>query len=94
MIKMLRKYCIYYALISRNTRMGGPLDILLNGRTGFLVAPGNTKEMTDAIERLLADKRLASDMGRSGRKRVIDMFTKERYARQVEDAYIRLLCSG
>jgi glycosyltransferase involved in cell wall biosynthesis len=76
------------------TRMGGPLDIMLNGRTGILVAPGNTKEMADAIERLLADKGLAFDMGRSGKKRVIDMFTKERYARQVEDVYIRLLGSG
>jgi glycosyltransferase involved in cell wall biosynthesis len=76
------------------TRMGGPLDIMLDERTGFLVSPGNTKEMADAIERLLADKELASDMGRNGKKRVIDMFTKERYARQVEDVYARLLGSG
>jgi glycosyltransferase involved in cell wall biosynthesis len=76
------------------TRMGGPLDIMLDERTGFLVSPGNTKEMADAIERLLADKELASDMGRNGKKRVIDMFTKERYARQVEDVYVRLLGSG
>ena len=76
------------------TRMGGPLDIMLDGRTGFLVAPGNTKEMADAIERLLADKELASEMGRNGKKRVIDMFTKERYARQVEDVYVRLLGAG
>jgi glycosyltransferase involved in cell wall biosynthesis len=76
------------------TRMGGPLDIMLDEQTGFLVSPGNTKEMAGAIERLLADKELASDMGRNGKKRVIDMFTKERYARQVEGVYTRLLGSG
>jgi len=76
------------------TRMGGPLDIMLDERTGFLVSPGNAKEMADAIERLLADKELASDMGRDGKKRVLDMFTKERYARQMEDVYIRLLGLG
>ena len=76
------------------TRMGGPLDIVLDERTGFLVAPGDTVAMADAIKRLLVDKALAFDMGRNGQHRVRDMFSKERYARQVEDIYARLLGSG
>ncbi len=73
--------------------MGGPLDIILDGQTGFLVASGDPREMADAVERLLIDKNLASDMGRKGKSRVVDMFTKERYARQVEDVYFKLLQS-
>jgi glycosyltransferase involved in cell wall biosynthesis len=73
------------------TKMGGPLDIMLDGQTGFLVAPGDTAQMADAIERLFADNALASDMGKNGKKRVIDMFTKERYAQQVEEVYTKLL---
>jgi glycosyltransferase involved in cell wall biosynthesis len=73
------------------TKMGGPLDIMLDGRTGFLVAPDDAEEMADAIERLLVNKELAAEMGKEGKNRVIDMFTKERYARQVEEIYFKLL---
>lgn len=75
------------------TRMGGPLDIMLDGQTGFLVAPGDSAEMAEAVERLLTDKTEAAEMGRKGKERVVESFTKERYARQVEDVYIRLLGS-
>ncbi|MGB3225548.1 MAG: glycosyltransferase family 4 protein [Desulforhopalus sp.] len=75
------------------TKMGGPLDIIMDSQTGFLVAPDNPPEMADAVKRLLVDKNLASDMGRKGKSRVVDMFTKERYARQVEDVYFKLLKS-
>ncbi len=75
------------------TKMGGPLDIMLDGQTGFLVASDNPPEMAEAVKRLLLDKNLASDMGRKGKSRVVDMFTKERYARQVEDVYLKLLRS-
>lgn len=76
------------------TKIGGPLDIVLDGQTGFLVAPRDNVGMSDAIKRLLIDKALAADMGRNGKSRVIAMFTKERYARQVEGVYSKLLGSG
>jgi glycosyltransferase involved in cell wall biosynthesis len=75
------------------TKMGGPLDIMLDGQTGFLVASDDPCEMADAVKRLIVDKSLASDMGKKGKSRVVDMFTKERYARQVEDVYLKLLRS-
>jgi glycosyltransferase involved in cell wall biosynthesis len=64
---------------------------MLDGRTGFLVTPDDAEEMADAIERLLVNKELAAEMGKEGKNRVIDMFTKERYARQVEEIYFKLL---
>lgn len=76
------------------TKMGGPLDIMLDGQTGFLVASDDPREMADAVKRLLVDKKLASNMGRKGKSRVVDMFTKERYARQVESVYFKLLQSN
>jgi glycosyltransferase involved in cell wall biosynthesis len=76
------------------TRMGGPLDIVLNGCTGFLVAPGNVGEMADAVRQLLQEVALAAAMGQKGKERVVSLFAKERYARQVEAVYAQLLGSG
>lgn len=76
------------------TRMGGPLDIVEDGKTGFLVKPGDIEEMANAVERLLKEKTLAGAMGRNGRDRVVNFFTKERYARQVEDVYMHVLGRG
>ncbi|MBL4903599.1 MAG: glycosyltransferase family 4 protein [Desulfocapsa sp.] len=73
------------------TRMGGPLDIVVDNETGFLVEPGNVVEMANAIHRLLSEKSLAAAMGASGKNRVATMFAKERYAQQVEEIYMRIL---
>jgi glycosyltransferase involved in cell wall biosynthesis len=75
------------------TRMGGPLDIILEGQTGLLVSPGEAEEMAAAVKRLLTDEKAAVAMGEKGKERVLEEFTKERYARQVEEVYARLLDS-
>lgn len=76
------------------TKMGGPLDIVEDGKTGFLVKPGDIEELAKAVGRLLKEKTLANVMGRNGRDRVVTLFTKERYARQVEDVYMHALARG
>ena len=75
------------------SRMGGPTDIMLEGQTGFLVSPGVAEEMAAAVGRILSDTSQAVAMGAKGRKRVMEVFTKERYARQMEEVYTRLLGS-
>ncbi|HOS28163.1 MAG TPA: glycosyltransferase [Deltaproteobacteria bacterium] len=69
------------------TRGGGPIDIVAEGETGFLVQMGNSNEMAEKLLTLFNNKKLSSDMGRKGRARVELMFCKERYARQVEKVY-------
>ena len=69
------------------TRGGGPIDIVADGETGFLVEMGESDEMAEKLLTLLKDEKLSSDMGRKGRARVELMFCKERYARQVEKVY-------
>jgi glycosyltransferase involved in cell wall biosynthesis len=76
------------------TKMGGPLDIVIDGQTGFLVEPGDIKNMANAVLRILAEKPLAETMGRDGHDRVTALFTKERYARQVEKVYMHELGIG
>jgi glycosyltransferase involved in cell wall biosynthesis len=66
------------------TRVGGIPELVLEGQTGLLVEPGNPKAMAEALERLLTDERLRNDLGRNGRKAVIDNHSIEGMARRTE----------
>jgi glycosyltransferase involved in cell wall biosynthesis len=69
------------------TKAGGPLDIVVHGKTGFLVSPRNSEEMSKAIIRLLQDPSLCHKMGNNGEIRVRNSFCKERYSSQVTHIY-------
>lgn len=71
---------------------GGPLDIVLEGRTGLLVDPEDTEELAGSISRLLENRDFARELGRHGQSRAKGRFSTERYAREVRDLY-RSLCS-
>lgn len=47
---------------------GGPLDIVEEGRTGFLTPPGDADALAGAIKKL-ADPALRREMGQNGRRR-------------------------
>jgi glycosyltransferase involved in cell wall biosynthesis len=73
------------------TEGGGPDEVVLPGRTGFLVPRGDADALGDAIARVLADPGLAAEMGACGRERVLLHFTKESCAEQVMQVYARVL---
>lgn len=64
-------------------KSAGPMDIVIDGQTGFLVEMGNIRQMSKAIIQLLEDEELAKKMGQKGRERVRDYYCKERYADQM-----------
>lgn len=66
---------------------GGPLDIVVDGETGYRVDPEDTRALASAIVRLLEDPGEAEEMGRAGRRRARRLFGKERYAREVARLY-------
>ena len=49
------------------TDMPGCRDAIIDGKTGLLVEPGNTKQLTDAIQYLLEDHKLLVEMGKNAR---------------------------
>jgi phosphatidylinositol alpha 1,6-mannosyltransferase len=51
--------------------VGGPLDIVDHGRTGYLVAPGDAGAIAGAAARLAGDPQLRRGMGRAGREKAI-----------------------
>jgi glycosyltransferase involved in cell wall biosynthesis len=70
---------------------GGPLELIDEGRTGLLVAPGDPEALAAALERLLADPAERARLGRAGREHVERNFSLERDARRMEELYRRLV---
>ncbi len=64
-------------------RTGGIRDAVVDGKTGLLVNPINTKEISDAVLGILSDEKLAGDLGKRGHDRVIDEFSNRGIAEKV-----------
>ncbi len=73
------------------TRAGGPLDIVVEGETGYLVEIGNSSAMGKAVVEILRNPEKGAQMGRNGRQRAMDTFTAGRCAVGMEGIYRKLL---
>jgi glycosyltransferase involved in cell wall biosynthesis len=74
------------------TAVGGVPDVLRNGIDGIML-PENGDGLGDALLKLLRDPACASQMARSGRRRVETEFSSLRMAGRYEDVYRRCLVS-
>jgi len=70
---------------------GGVPEIVEHGQTGFTVPAGDHQAMARALRELLASPELRAAMGARGRRRVHEHFSIERFARDMEDVYDRVL---
>jgi glycosyltransferase involved in cell wall biosynthesis len=73
------------------SRVGGVPEIVADGRTGFLVEPGNVEQLQERISVLLADKVLAERMGRAARESVLERFTWDKCAERCLESYAELV---
>ena len=73
------------------SRVGGIPDLVKDRVNGLLTPPGDVEGLTDAIKKLLNDKRLAINMGKEGRKRVTDKFSSDVMVRSINNIYIECL---
>ncbi len=73
------------------SRIAGTPEQVLDGVTGILVRPGDTLELSVAIEKLVLSPELRNRLGNAGRKRFEEHFTAEAAARRYFDLYNSLL---
>lgn len=66
---------------------GGPLEIIEDGRTGFLVPPGNPEKLAQRIIELLTDRSRADTLGRHAQRDAAARFSPRYHARLVEQVY-------
>jgi glycosyltransferase involved in cell wall biosynthesis len=69
------------------TRVGGLLDLVVDGETGIVVPPRDPAALRSALERLLADPELRRKLGAAGRERARTHFSWEKVTDATLAAY-------
>ena len=64
--------------------------IIRDGEEGLLVRPKDVSSLQEAMLRLLKDEELSTEMGRKGRQLVLEQYTWEQKAREIEGVYEEL----
>jgi alpha-maltose-1-phosphate synthase len=73
------------------SRLGGLVEVVQHGVTGFLVAPGDVGELRERLAELLQDPGLARRMGRQARELALARFTWRACAERCLAAYHELV---
>jgi glycosyltransferase involved in cell wall biosynthesis len=69
------------------SRTGGTAELVVDGETGLLFAPGDAAALAQLVERLLGDPALATRLGTAGRARMESCFSLDRHLARVEELY-------
>jgi len=75
------------------TRVGSVPETVLEGKTGFLAAPGSAEEIASRMVELLQSPDAAAAMGRAGREEVIAHWSVERMVRGYEELLSEIYAS-
>lgn len=67
--------------------VGGILEVVVDGATGYLVPPARPDDLAAALCRVLADPDQARALGRAGRRRVEERFSWASVAERTEQVY-------
>lgn len=73
------------------SRVGGLAELVTDRQTGFLVPPGDVRELAAAVAKLIQERELRAAFGKKGAARVREQFTIEQMAQKTEDCYYELL---
>ena len=73
------------------TNVGGNPELVVEGETGFLYAPGDVEGLAKALGRLLADPALAARLGAAARARFETRFGLRRMVDETVAVYERAL---
>jgi glycosyltransferase involved in cell wall biosynthesis len=71
------------------TTLGGQIDMIIEGQTGLLVAPGDVEALASAMQRLIDDVAFREQLGRAGHERAV-LFTAENVVPRFEQLYQQL----
>jgi len=75
------------------TNIGGPVEILVDGKTGFLTEPGDDRQLAEKLAILLGDRALRQQMGEQARVRMNERYAISLNLRKIEALYAELLKS-
>jgi glycosyltransferase involved in cell wall biosynthesis len=74
------------------TKIGGVLDTIIDGKTGFLVELNNSQKFAEIIDKVLAMPKSEADaIGLAGRKNIEENFSNDKMCRSTIEVYRSLL---
>jgi glycosyltransferase involved in cell wall biosynthesis len=73
------------------TRSGGASEMVVDGKTGFLINIGDTHEASEKITQLCSDPRLAVQMGKRGQERILKAYSFEHFAEKMKKYICQIL---
>ena len=73
------------------SHVAGIPELVTDGETGFLIAPGDTEALATRVVVLLGDSDLRSRLGRLGKQRVDKMFNRSRMLEALRSVYSDIL---
>lgn len=73
------------------TEVGGNPELILKGKSGFLVPSAEPEKLAEKMVLLLKDENLRREMGEEGKNRVKEKFSLERMAKNYEELYSSIL---
>ena len=76
------------------TALGGPLEIIEDGLSGYLVPAKDPDALAARVGDLLRDRSLADRMRAEGRRRVEERFGLEPYIQSIVDVYDQALAGA
>jgi glycosyltransferase involved in cell wall biosynthesis len=66
-----------------STNISGIPEMVVQNETGFLVQPGDAVALSGAMEKIIDDRQLTQKLGQAGYKRVQELFSIEKNARDL-----------
>ena len=76
------------------SRVGGLVEIIQDGQTGFLVPPGDVEALHDRLDAILRNPALARRLGANARDLVLERYTWATVAERCLEAYSALTAGG
>jgi glycosyltransferase involved in cell wall biosynthesis len=73
------------------SRIEGVDEVVVDGETGILFEPGDAQALSEALFKLIRDKKCAEEMGRAGRARVREKFSIDKTVSDTMEIYQNLL---
>lgn len=73
------------------TDSGGLKDIVMDGKTGFLIPAKDYEILAEKIMLLIQNEQLAKDMGERGYKRAIEKFTIDKWVYKAMEIYEKVI---
>lgn len=71
--------------------LGGNVEIIENGETGYLVPPADSRALAEAIGILLGNNEIATELGRNARKKIEMFYDWEQITDQTLKNYLSLM---